>query len=62
MGENDYAKTRRYSNTIQVMFACIGIAVSLAVFAARDVYLSTYGLSPQAHEYAMSMARSARSP
>ena len=56
VGENDYAKTRRYSNTIQVMFACIGIAVSLAVFAARDVYLSTYGLSPQAHEYAMSMA------
>jgi len=42
VGEKDYAKTRRYSNTIQLLFVGIGALMALLVFLARGPYTSLY--------------------
>lgn len=55
VGEKDYARTRQYSNTIQIMFACIGVAMCLIVFLLRSPFINAYGLTGQAPAYAKQM-------
>ena len=55
VGEKDYARTRQYSNTIQIMFACIGVLMCLIVFLLRSPFIDAYGLSGLAPVYAKQM-------
>lgn len=56
VGQKNYDKTREYSNTIQIMFAVIGIIASAAVFLSRGFAASLYsGLSPDVKELAMQL-------
>ncbi len=45
VGEGDYAKTRRYSNTIQILFAIFGIVTSSLLYIVRALPVSFYSLS-----------------
>jgi len=55
VGEKDYARTRQYSNTIQILFACFGIFMCLVVFLLRSPFIDAYGLSGAAPAYAKQM-------
>ncbi|MBE5786370.1 MAG: MATE family efflux transporter [Clostridiales bacterium] len=43
VGEGDMEKVRRYSRTIQVMFAVIGVGMALIVMALRFPFIGLYG-------------------
>lgn len=43
VGAGDYDKTREYSKTIQVMFACIGLFMAALVFLIRKPFVTLYG-------------------
>lgn len=43
VGAKDYARTRTYSNTIQIIFLCVGVTMSALVFLLRVPYGSLYG-------------------
>ncbi|MDR1262710.1 MAG: MATE family efflux transporter [Oscillospiraceae bacterium] len=43
VGAKDYKKTREYSNTIQILFVCVGCVMALMVFLLRGPYASLYG-------------------
>lgn len=43
VGEGDYKKVREYSNTIQVMFAVIGVIMAAFVFFIRAPFANLYG-------------------
>ncbi|MDL2288489.1 MATE family efflux transporter [Oscillospiraceae bacterium OttesenSCG-928-F05] len=44
VGTGDYAKTRQYSNTIQILFACIGIVIAGAMILFRGAFIGIYGI------------------
>lgn len=55
VGERDYERTRQYSNTIQILFACIGVVMATIVFLVRGVFIDAYGLSGNAPLFAKQM-------
>lgn len=56
VGTRDYAKTREYSKTIQLLFACIGVFMALLVFFTRSFTVSWYGgLSAEVQSLAVSL-------
>lgn len=55
VGERDYRRTRQYSNTIQILFACFGVAMCLVVFLLRSPFIDAYGLTGSAPAYAKQM-------
>ncbi|GHU76549.1 MATE family efflux transporter [Clostridia bacterium] len=42
VGQKDYKKTREYSNTIQILFVCIGVVMALCVYLLRGPYSALY--------------------
>ena len=54
MGVSDYRQTREYSRTIQILFACVGFFIALAVFVFRVPY--AFGLFPEVSRQAREMA------
>ncbi len=42
VGEGDYAKTRQYSNTLQVLFACSAMVMCVLLFLLRAPLVSLY--------------------
>ncbi len=55
VGAGDYARTREYSGTIQIMFLCIGVVMASVVFLLRGSFASLYGVSPEARTLAVQM-------
>jgi len=55
VGQGDLVKVRQYSNTIQVMFAIIGIVMALIVIALRVPFISLYGQPEEVESLASSM-------
>ena len=47
VGEKDYVRTRQYSNTIQILFACIGVLVAGFVLSLRSFAPSLYNVSEE---------------
>ena len=43
VGAGDYARARQYSQTIQVLFACVGVVMCTIVFSLRRPFISLYG-------------------
>jgi putative MATE family efflux protein len=43
VGAKDYKKTREYSNTIQILFVCVGCVMALMVYMLRGPYAGLYG-------------------
>ena len=43
VGAGDYARARQYSQTIQVLFACVGVCMCTIVFCLRNPFISLYG-------------------
>ena len=52
IGEGDETKVRRYANTLQVMFVCLGITAGLCLFALTEPVLSLYSFSPESRRLA----------
>lgn len=52
VGAGLYEKMKEYAKTVQVIFLIVGLVSGLLVFLARDGFISLYGTSPQAQEYA----------
>ena len=50
VGAGDYDKARQYSNTIQIMFACIGVFMALLVFLLAKPFVSLYGSARESQE------------
>ena len=55
VGEGDYSKARAYSNTIQIMFALIGVVIAGFVYLLRGPFVSLYGSSSDPEVYALSV-------
>ena len=55
VGEGNMEKVRRYSSTIQVMFACIGVFMALVVISLRGAFISLYNQSEGVEELARQM-------
>ncbi|MGI6239592.1 MAG: MATE family efflux transporter [Christensenellales bacterium] len=58
VGAGDYTKARAYSNTIQIMFAIIGVFMAAVVFLLAKPFVSLYGSaaeSPAVRELAVTM-------
>lgn len=54
VGQKDYKKTRKYSNTIQILFVCVGLCIAASVFFFRAPYASLYkAVSPEARELSL---------
>ena len=43
VGKGDYEQARRYSKTIQALFACVGVVMATVVFLLRRPFVSLYG-------------------
>ncbi len=43
VGEGDYEKTRKYSNTLQVLFACSAVVMCLLIFFLRGPMVALFG-------------------
>lgn len=54
VGEGDLKKIRNLTHTFQLMFICIGMFVSLSLFAVRLPILSFYDLTPETRTLAES--------
>ena len=54
VGRGDYETARSYSETIQVMFALIGVVMALAVFAVRGPFTRLYGSAEDPEVYSLS--------
>lgn len=52
VGSGDMKKIKEYSKTLQVLFICIGITISAAMFLLRAPLLSLYNLSAETKEMA----------
>lgn len=52
VGSGDHARLREYVNSLQVLYAAVGIISGAALFMAKDVLLSFYAISPEATEMA----------
>ena len=55
VGAQDYARVRQYSNTIQVMFAAIGVVMCALVFLLRRPFAALYGLDADTRALAVRM-------
>lgn len=57
VGAGDFKKARQYSNTIQIMFAFIGVLMALAVFLLAKPFVSLYGSAsdPEVKSLAVTM-------
>ncbi|MCL2771921.1 MAG: MATE family efflux transporter [Oscillospiraceae bacterium] len=42
VGAKEYDKTRKYSNTLQILFACFGVVLCLGLFFGRGSLISIY--------------------
>ncbi|MGI6173710.1 MAG: MATE family efflux transporter [Christensenellales bacterium] len=47
VGQKDYARTRQYSNTIQLMFFAFGLIISVLLFLLRKPFVSLYDAEAQ---------------
>lgn len=47
VGSGEYKKAREYSNTIQIMFACVGVCVAALVFFTRSFPPMLYNVSEE---------------
>ncbi|MDR1628721.1 MAG: MATE family efflux transporter [Oscillospiraceae bacterium] len=54
VGEKDYQKTRNYGKTIEILFACVGIALAPLIFFGRGIPIAFY---KNLSEEAKAMAR-----
>ena len=52
IGMGDMKKLKEYVKTLQVMFVCIGVAISTTMFFVRTPILSLYDLSPETYRLA----------
>lgn len=52
IGEGDEMKVRRYANTMQLMFVCLGIAAGLCLLGLTEPVLSLYSFSPESRRLA----------
>lgn len=52
VGEKDYRRTRQYSNTIQILFACLGVLVSSVVVLMSFTVPYLYKVSPETQKLA----------
>lgn len=55
VGENDMAKLRRYSHTIQLMFLIIGVVMAGLVFLVRRPFISLYQIDAPTAALALQM-------
>lgn len=55
VGAGDYRRTREYSNTIQILFACLGVLVSAFVLSIRTLAPSLYNVSQETRDLAVTM-------
>ena len=44
VGAGEYEKTRQYSGTLQILFACFGFLACAILFLSRDALISLYGI------------------
>ena len=54
IGEGDEKKVRRYANTMQMLFVCLGIAAGFCLFGLTEPVLSLYSFSPESRRLARS--------
>ncbi|MEG0805994.1 MAG: MATE family efflux transporter [Lachnospiraceae bacterium] len=47
IGRGDFKKVQEYANTMQIMFLCIGVAISITLFFVRIPILGLYHIAPQ---------------
>lgn len=52
IGMGDMKKLKEYVKTLQVMFVCIGVVISVTMFFVRTPILSLYNLSPETNALA----------
>ena len=52
VGEKDYVRTRQYSNTIQILFACLGVLVSGTVILMSFTVPYLYNVTPDTQRLA----------
>lgn len=52
VGAKEYKKTRDYSNTIQVIYACVGVIMALVIFFTRGITPGLYAASEEARTLA----------
>ena len=52
IGMGDMKKLKEYVKTLQVMFVCIGVVISVTMFFVRTPVLSLYNLSPETNALA----------
>ncbi|MDL2287165.1 MATE family efflux transporter [Eubacteriales bacterium OttesenSCG-928-G02] len=52
VGEKNYEQTRKYSNTIQIMFAIMSVIFASSLFAAHDLFPKLYDMSSEIKEMA----------
>lgn len=55
VGARDYARTRKYSNTIQLIFLGIGLVMSALAFLLRAPFTNLYSVSPETQNLAAQM-------
>lgn len=55
VGAGDYKRTRQYSNTIQILFACLGVVVSGIVLSIRTLAPSFYNVAEETRQLATTM-------
>lgn len=57
VGAGDYKRARQYSNTIQIMFACIGVFMAAVVLCLARPFTGLYGSAsdPEVHSLAITM-------
>lgn len=55
VGARDYQRVRAYSNTIQVMFLCVGVLMAALVFALRKPFAALYSLDAETYALATKM-------
>lgn len=54
IGEGDGKKVRRYANTMQLMFVCLGVTAGLCLLGLTEPVLSLYSFSPESRRLARS--------
>ena len=55
VGKGDYKQAREYSNTIQIMFACIGIFMAAIVFFLAKPFTGLYGSAADPEVYSLTV-------
>jgi Na+-driven multidrug efflux pump len=52
VGEGDLNKVKEYTRTLQMIFLCVGVFMSVSLFFLRRPILSLYDLSPETYRLA----------